>query len=153
MQFPILPLKETLMTAGKKEKSTDNSIAGISLTETGIKVGKALARSSFKVEDTGRRVRKVAGDIVGTVSLTKETPPRKGPFLPRADMTVAASLGFVAGDIYLYLQGMGATPADKLVRKITRDGNTQAMVYAAIGWLAREGKIAFSPDGDTLFLP
>jgi hypothetical protein len=141
------------MAAEKKEKPTETSPAGISLTETGIKVGKALARSSHKVEDTRRRVRKVAGNIVDTVTPKKETPPKKGLFKPPADMPVADRLGFIAGDIYQYLLRMGTTPADTLVQKMMQDGNNQAMVFAAIGWLAREGKIAFSSDGDSLFLP
>jgi hypothetical protein len=137
------------MTARKKDSSTNTSSEDNSFTETTIKVGKALARSSFKVEDTSRRARKVAEDIVKTVS-GRKSPSKPGPFQPAAGMTVEGQLGFVAGDIYQYLEERGSTPIQAVVKTMVQHGSTEAMAHAALGWLAREGKIAFSPDGATL---
>jgi hypothetical protein len=140
------------MTGPEEKNQVDLADTRGSLQETGMKVGRALARSSFKVEGTGRRVRKAAGELVGTVARKKPASKGKSLFQPPAELTVEARLGFIAGDVYQFLQGAGPTSTEKLAKKLMQEGNTQAMVCAAIGWLAREGKITFSPDGGTLFL-
>lgn len=149
--------------AAKKNKSA--------LNEAGKKVGKALARSSHTVEETGQKMKKAGEKLVkdaakraektvksaiGKVKkevneLThKKTPcaaPGKEPlFMPGKGMTVEGQIGFLAGDIFEYLTQNGPTPVAKIASVMKNRGNLP-LLGAALGWLAREAKIAFSKDG------
>jgi vacuolar-type H+-ATPase subunit H len=141
------------------------------LTEAGKKVGKALARSSHTVEETGHKMKKAAekmvkkaakkaektvesaiGKVKKEVSeLThKKAPcaaPEKSPlFKPEKGMTVEGQIGFLAGDIFEYLSENGPTPLAKIASVMKNRGSI-ALLGAALGWLAREAKISFSKDG------
>lgn len=141
------------------------------LTEAGKKVGKALARSSHTVEKTGQKMKKAGEKLVKDATkkaektvqsaigkvrkevseLThKKTPcatPEKSPlFKPGKGMTVEGQIGFLAGDILEYLTQNGQTPVAKIAG-VMKDRGSLPLLGAALGWLAREAKIAFSKDG------
>lgn len=147
------------MTSAKKNK----------LTETSEKVGKALARSTFKAESAGKRAQKKVEDLVGRVSKraheamdavgkltgaeTKETTPTSpSPFKAGPGLTITEQFGFIAGDIHTYLDKNGMVPTSRLINAIMQRKNSRANVLAAVGWLAREGKLNFSSDGEMVSL-
>lgn len=121
------------------KKSSDNPMA-----ETGIRVGKALARSTFKAEEAKRKAQQTAHKIITTATKKKA---KESPLKSKSGLPVEAQLGFVAGDVYDYLAKNGTTPVDKLVNAMKLRKNSAAIVYGAIGWLAREDRLAFSSEG------
>ncbi|MDG4474783.1 winged helix-turn-helix domain-containing protein [Thiovibrio frasassiensis] len=141
------------------------------LTEAGKKVGKALARSGHTVEETGQKMKKAAqkivkkatkkaektvGSAIGTIKKeVQELTHKKGAcatagktplFKPGKGMTVEGQIGFLAGDIFLYLSENGPTPVTKIT-SVMKDRGSLSLLGAALGWLAREAKISFSKDG------
>ena len=133
------------------------------MTETGIKVGKALARTSVKAEKSTRKVKQMAEDLLDSVTgikiavpKTNQTPPPPRPYplplSPVAGLSVEGHLGFLAGDLYQILEADGETTTKKLVSTLKKRSHSEAMIYAAIGWLAREGRVTFTPDGKSLML-
>ena len=157
----ILQKEESM--AAKKDESA--------LNEAGRKVGKALARSSHTVEKTGHKMKKAAEKIVKNAAKKAEktvesaigkvkkevtdlshkkltcTMQEKGPlFKPGKGMTVEGQIGFLAGDIFMYLSENGPTPVEKITSAMKNRG-TLPLIGAAFGWLAREAKITFSKDG------
>lgn len=50
------------------------------------------------------------------------------------------SIGAVAGEVWTYLNSHGAVTLSKLAREIEAPRD---LVMQGVGWLAREGKIAF----------
>jgi cytoskeletal protein RodZ len=157
--------------ASKKSKKTD-----ISLKTASVEVGKALARSTHTVEETGRKAKKAAEEFVKTASKKAETTvettlkkvkaavkkpltsaakskaPLACPLTPGKGMDVQGHIGFLAGEIFHYLDEKGTTPVDKLLKVMKSGANSEALVYSALGWLARECKISFSPDGSIVSL-
>ncbi len=138
------------------------------LTQTTEKVGKALARSSFKAESASKAAKKKVENIVGRVTqrtqhtidkVAKLKPPAKQSkvtskplFKTNGSLTAQEQIGLTAGDIYLYLQANGEVAATKVVNAMKRRKNSQAIAHAALGWLARENKLVFSQDGASLRL-
>ena len=137
------------------------------LNDAGRKVGKALARSGHTVEKTGQKMKKAAEKMVkdaektvesaiGTIKkevseLTHKKPagaaPDKAPlFKPGKGMTVEGQIGFLAGDIFEYLNENGPATVEKIACAMKNRGSS-ALLGAALGWLAREAKISFSKDG------
>jgi hypothetical protein len=157
--------------ATQKNKST--------LTETGKKVGKALARSSHTMEETGQKMKATAEKLVKKATGKSEkagktmesaldtvkkevsqlgrkkvsgTAAAGAPlFKPSADMSVEGQIGFLAGDIFAYLSKNGPTPVAEITSAMKNRGSLP-LLGAALGWLAREAKIAFSQDGLTVSL-
>ncbi len=148
-----------------KKKATQgaNSEKDI-ITETSIKVGKALARTSVQAEKSTRKVKKMAEELLESVgekvSRKKNTAAAKKnasssreiALAPASGLSVEGHLGFLAGDLYQSLKAKGDTPASELVNALKKRGHTEAMIYAAMGWLAREGQVTFTPDGKNLTL-
>ncbi|MBU0681136.1 MAG: winged helix-turn-helix domain-containing protein [Proteobacteria bacterium] len=147
------------MTSVKKNK----------LTETTEKVGKALARSTFKAESAGKLAQKKVEDLVGKVSkraheamdaVTKLKGSEKKdqekhvspPFKANKGLTIPDQFGFIAGNIHDYLDKNGMVPTNRLINAIMQKKNSKANVLAAIGWLARENKLQFSKDGEMISL-
>ena len=149
--------------AAQKDKSA--------LTEAGKKVGKALARSSHTMEETGHKMKKAAEKMVKKAAKKAEktvesaigkvkkevselthkktscAPPEKSPlFKPGKGVTVEGQIGFLAGDIFEYLTQNGPTPVAKIA-SVMKNRGSAALLGAALGWLAREAKISFSKDG------
>jgi hypothetical protein len=133
----------------KKEKITESS-AENRLIHTGQEVGKAIARSTFQAEQTGKKIKKKVEETVSRLSSGKsknETKTGKSPFTDREDIVLIDKMGFVAGEIFEHLSQNGEMATGKLIKTIMSRKNSNAIVLCAIGWLAREGKIDLSPDG------
>lgn len=134
------------------------------MTETSIKVGKAIARTSAKAEANTKKVKKMAEELLDTVSTKAGRPKNAGqkstakrkkselPLSPAPGLSVEGHLGFLAGDIYHHLQAEGQTPVSTLLTTLKKRQHSEAMIYAAMGWLAREGQVTFTPDGRDLIL-
>lgn len=130
------------------------------LTDAGVRIGKALARSSVKVEQTGRKAQQAAKRLVeATMGKGKKSAaPRRAkstaesPLKPNSAMTVEALIGFLAGDIYNYLAEKKEVVTADLFRAMKHRNNSQAYICAALGWLAREYKIRFLDDGEKIAL-
>lgn len=120
------------------------------LTKASREMGKALARSSFQAEQTGKKIKKKVEETVSRVA--GKAKKNKSPFTEKGGIAVTETIGFVAGEIFEHLCQKGEMPTEQLVHAIMHRQKSNAMVYCAIGWLAREGKIAFSPDGSTISL-
>ncbi len=144
------------MATTPRPRTTKNT-----LTDAGIRVGKALARSSAKIEQTGRKARRVAKQLVESTvgKKTKQPAPAIRPkgeaeslLKPNSAMTVEALIGFLAGDIYNYLAETKQVTTADLFRAMKRRDNNTAYICAALGWLAREYKIHFLDDGETIAL-
>ncbi|MDH3393350.1 MAG: winged helix-turn-helix domain-containing protein [Desulfobulbaceae bacterium] len=147
-----------MKTKTKKDSRENTASKQTTFTETGIKVGKALARTSAKAERSTRKVKKMAEELLDSVTgkkaaKAKSTPkPQALTLSPAAGLSVEESLGFLAGDLYQLLKSNGKTTSKKIIGTLKKGGHSEAMIYAAIGWLAREGKITFTPKGDKLVL-
>lgn len=58
-------------------------------------------------------------------------------------------IGEVAGEVYRTLESKGQLSATKLKKEV---GESEFLVNAAIGWLAREDKIKFDKKGNSLLI-
>jgi len=130
-------------------------------------IGKVLARSQIKLEKTRRQAVKKAGEMVDKVTQSAEqalertaskiqrtennsSGTRKGSstrFSGRGKKSVVDSIGLLAGEVLTYLEENEEIGLSKLVNVMKNRGNSEAMAFGAIGWLAREGKVAISRDG------
>ncbi|MDH4321820.1 MAG: winged helix-turn-helix domain-containing protein [Desulfobulbaceae bacterium] len=150
------PTKKKTQPSTKPEKDI--------ITETSIKVGKALARTSIQAEKSTNKVKKMAEELLESVgekvsrtknavaAKKKTAPAREIALAPASGLSVEGHLGFLAGDLYQTLKAKGDTAASELVNALRKRGHTEAMIYAAMGWLAREGQVTFTPDGKNLTL-
>jgi len=131
------------------------------ITETSIKVGKALARTTVKAESSTKKVKKMAEDLIDAVSAKaagvkksaaapRKAPQSRLPLAPASGLSVEGHLGFLAGDIYRHLEAEGQTEVNTLLQVLKTRQHSEAMIYAAMGWLAREGRVTFTPDGSSL---
>jgi len=144
------------MTTSKRPQTADDP-----LTTASVRVGKALARSSVKIGKGSRKARQVAQRLIettvanskkGTATIPKPRGNAEPPLKPNSAMTVEALIGFLAGDIYSYLAGKKQLATADLFKAMKRRDNTTAYICAALGWLAREYKIRFLDDGETIAL-
>ncbi|HIJ90234.1 MAG: winged helix-turn-helix domain-containing protein [Desulfobulbaceae bacterium] len=158
--------KSVLTEAGKKVgKALARS--GHTAEKTGNKMKKAAEKIVKEAEKTVESaIGKVKAELSGLPAQTKLMPfgykkevselthkkttcatPEKGPlFKPSKSMTVEGQIGFLAGDIFMYLSENGPTPVAKITSVMENRGSL-ALLGAALGWLAREAKISFSKDG------
>ncbi len=131
-----------------KKETTNELTADDKLIHTGQEVGKAIARSTFQAEQTGKKIKKKMEETVARLTPSKKVPkPPKSPFSDSGELALIDKIGFVAGEIFEYLNSNGETATEKLIRAIMSRKNSNAMALCAIGWLAREGKITLSPNG------
>lgn len=56
-------------------------------------------------------------------------------------------LGLTAGDVYRKLETKGHMSISRLKKEV---GQSDAMVTMAVGWLAREGKVNFSKERNSM---
>jgi hypothetical protein len=64
-----------------------------------------------------------------------------------ADVLGHEQIGFVAGDVWLYLTDNGQTSLATLKKEVN---TTPELLCAAVGWLAREDKLDFEINGKTV---
>ena len=109
---------------------------------------KIVKEAEKSVESAIGKVKKEVNEL--THKKTACAAPGKDPlFNPGKGMTVEGQIGFLAGDILEYLSENGPTPVAKIFTAMKSRGSL-ALLGAALGWLAREAKIAFSKDGTTV---
>jgi uncharacterized protein with PhoU and TrkA domain len=155
------------MTDKKKSDKIDEN-----MKKAASSIGKALARSQVKLEKTRRQAIKKAGEMVDKVTISAEqaldrtvkkthkteddiSGTRKGSssrFSGRGKKSVIDSIGLLAGEVLAYLEENEEIGLSKLVNVMKNRGNSEAMAFGAVGWLAREGKIAISKDGKKISL-
>jgi len=148
--------------ATRKTAKQDQDI----LTETGVKIGKALAKTAHKAEVIKRKakqttkkiieetVTKAGEKVAGFRRQKREEVPRSAQsgLHPKARESVEAALAAIAEEIRHYLVEHGPVPTVKILNVMKRRGNTTALVHAALGWSARECRIRFSEDGENVSL-
>lgn len=138
----------------KKETKGDAS-ADDKLIHAGQEVGRAIARSTFQAEQTGKKIKKKVEDTVSRLTSSKSSKgakAAKSPFADKGAIALGDKIGFVAGEIFEHLSQHGEMATEKLVSAIKGRKNSTAIVFCAIGWLAREGKINLSEDGALIAL-
>jgi hypothetical protein len=60
-----------------------------------------------------------------------------------------SAIGDAAGALWRHLEAKGSTPAQRAMRQLKLKSG---VFYAAVGWLAREGKLTFEDDGNQVRL-
>jgi hypothetical protein len=137
------------MNDEKNESSAEKK-----LIQAGQEVGKAIARSTFKAEKTGKKIKKKVDETVSRLSSGKKEAGKKikSPFTDKGEFAVGDKIGFVAGEIYEHLSQHGEMETEKLISEIMKRKNSNPIIFCAMGWLAREGKINLSPDGALIAL-
>lgn len=155
-----MPAKKTQKTGNGKKK---NDL----MTKTSVRIGKALARSTFKAEEAGRKAKKTAREIIdrassktaeGIKTAVKSVKPTEKPnnsagFLRgQKGISIEKNLDVLGKEISAYLEEDGKTKTDKLVNVMMRRGNNKVATYAAIGRLAQKNKIIFSANGASVSL-
>jgi len=139
----------------EKKETKKDAAAENKLIHASQEVGKAIARSTFQAEKTGKKIKKKVEETVsrlGNSKGKKETQKIKSPFNDKGEFALVDNMGFVAGEIFEHLSQHGEMATEKLVKAIMGRKNSNAMVLCAMGWLAREGKINLSADGALISL-
>ncbi|MFA7383745.1 MAG: winged helix-turn-helix domain-containing protein [Desulfurivibrionaceae bacterium] len=122
--------------AKKAEKTVESAIGTIKAELSSLSAQTKLIPSGCKKEVSELTHKKPAGAAETKAPLFK---PGKG-------MTVEGQIGFLAGDIFEYLCENGTTPVMEIAGVMKKQGS-MPLFGAALGWLAREAKISFSPCG------
>lgn len=155
------------MTTSKKSRKLEKG-----LKKAATNIGKTLARSQVKIEKTGRKAVKSAGKLVAdithsaeevlaqTASKLRQAEERlsgdkeKGAsrFKGVGQKSVAEAIGMLAGEIRICMEEHEELGASKLLSLMKGRGHSDAMVFAAMGWLVREKKIVISRDGKKISL-
>ena len=89
---------------------------------------------------------------LGSSKNKKAAKAVKSPFNDQGEFALVDRMGFVAGQIFEHLSQNGEMATEELVKAIMASKNSNPMVFCAIGWLAREGKINCSADGALISL-
>ncbi|MEN8134700.1 MAG: winged helix-turn-helix domain-containing protein [Thermodesulfobacteriota bacterium] len=141
-----------------------------SLKKAGSALGKLFARSQKKLEEGGRQAVKTASELVDTATKTAEktvestvekiheatatgeaTKKAAPPALKSIkSKPIADSVRLLADDISAYLTDNGKTTVADLVAAMEKQRRNQGMIFAAMGWLAGEGKVKVTKDGKNI---
>jgi hypothetical protein len=155
------------MTTKKKGRKLEDG-----LKKAATSIGKTLARSQVKIEKTGRKAVKKAEKLVeGITHSAEEVLAKTAGKLKQAEerlsveqergatrfkgvgqKSVAEAIGILAGEIRNCMEEHEEIGASKLLSLMKARGNSDAMVFAAMGWLVRDKKIAISEDGKKVSL-
>jgi len=66
--------------------------------------------------------------------------------------SIIESVGLLAEEIRIYMEENEEIGVSKLLGILKNQGNSEAMIFAAMGWLIRDSKITISPDGKKISL-
>jgi hypothetical protein len=115
----------------------------------------AKKKSAAPAKETKPAAPKAPKATAPKASAPKATAAKKSP--PKADSNGDAStatdvlgheqIGFVAGDVWLYLSDNGQSSLATLKKEVN---TTPELLCAAVGWLAREDKLDFEVTGKTV---
>ncbi len=140
------------------------------LKKAGSALGRFFARSQKKLEESGRQAVKTASELVDTATRTAEktvestveriheatateaeTKKSAPPVLKSIkNKSIADSVRLLADDISAYLNENGKTAVEELVAAMEKQRRNQGMIFAAMGWLAGEGKVKVTKDGKNI---
>lgn len=155
------------MATSKKGRKLEDG-----LKKAATSIGKTLARSQDKIEKTGRRAVKSAEKLVEGITHSAEevlaqtagklrragkrrgTNQEKGPtrFKGVGQKSVAEAIGILAGEIKVCMEEHEEIGASRLLSLMKGRGHSDAMVFAAMGWLVKDKKIVISEDGKKVSL-
>lgn len=154
------------MTISKKGRKLEKGLKKAATT-----IGKTLARTQVKIEKTGRRVLKKAEKLVdGITHSAEEVLAQTAGKLRQAEeslsgvekgatrfkgvgrKSVAEAIGVLAGEIRVCMEEHEEIGASRLLSLMKGRGHSDAMVFAAMGWLIRDKKIVISEDGKKVSL-
>ena len=155
------------MATSKKGRKLEDG-----LKKAATSIGKTLARSQDKIEKTGRRAVKNAEKLVEGITHSAEevlaqtagklrragkrrgTNQEKGStrFKGVGQKSVAEAIGILAGEIKVCMEEQEEIGASRLLSLMKGRGHSDAMVFAAMGWLVKEKKIVISEDGKKVSL-
>lgn len=155
------------MTTSKKGRKLEKNLKKAAST-----IGKTLARTQVKIEKTGRRAVKGAEKLVeGITHSAEEVLAQTAGKLRKAEerlsgdkergasrfkgvgrKSVAEAIAILAGEIRICMEEHEELGASKLLSLMKGRGHSDAMVFAAMGWLVRDKKIVISEDGKKISL-
>lgn len=155
------------MTISKKGRKLEKGLKKAATT-----IGKTLARTQVKIEKTGRRALKKAEKLVDSVTHSaEEVLAQTAGKLRQAEesisgdlgkgatrfkgvgrKSVAEAIGVLAGEIRVCMEEHEEIGASRLLSLMKGRGHSDAMVFAAMGWLVRDKKIVISEDGKKVSL-
>lgn len=69
--------------------------------------------------------------------------------LTKTEVTMEKKIGETAGRIWKLLQDKGKVSVAQLPKALD---DRDVIVYQALGWLAREGKVAYQSEGNRTFI-
>lgn len=148
-------------------KDSNNDTTSTFMKDTGMKIGKAIARSRHRAEEVIKIARNVSDELKGTfpeaaekiiesarkaVSQKKPAPGIKvrSAFRTDGETPIEEGLTRLADEIAGYLKENGETTVEKITNVMMRRKNSMAMVYGAIGALVQAGKIGFDATGESI---
>jgi vacuolar-type H+-ATPase subunit H len=124
--------------AKKAEKTVQSALGKVKAELSSLPAQTKLMPFGYKKE---------VSELTHKNKKTPCTAPEKSLlFKPGKGVTVEGQIGFLAGDILEYLCENGTTQVTELAGVMKKRGGLP-LLGAALGWLAREAKISFSPCG------
>lgn len=138
-----------------------------SMKKTTTSTSKTLATPQVKVDKTkrqagGKGAKKLVHKMSHSVeSMLIEQAEKKVPngkehganrFRATDKKTVVESIGLLAEEIRIYMEENEEIGVSKMLGVMKGRENSEAMTFAAMGWLIRDGKIVISPDGKKVSL-
>lgn len=142
------------------------------LKQAAASIGKSMASSQVKIEKTRKQAMKGAGKLVSKLAHSAEDileqTSRKikeveekisgggesgsNRFRSTGKKTIAESIGLMAEETRLYVEEHEEIGVARVLNIMKSRGHSEAMVFAAIGWLMRDQKISISSDGKKISL-
>lgn len=155
------------MTTSKKGQKIKKG-----LKKAATSIGKTLAHTQTKIGKTGKRAAKSAEKLVeGLTHTAEEILAKTGNKLKQAEevlsgdqervssrfkgvgqKSVAEAISILAGELRTCMEEHEEIGASKLLSLMKGRGYSDAMVFAAMGWLLRDKKIVISGDGKKVSL-
>ena len=152
------------MSAKKGLQDFDESVK-----KAGAAIGQLLGRFQNNLDKTGKQAIKTAKELVETASKTAEktvgstveriheatagdaAKKSAAPAIKSVkNKPIRESVRLLAGEITDYLKENGKTAVVDLVAAMEKQRRNPGMIFAAIGWLAGEGKVQITKDGKNI---
>lgn len=139
------------------EENMKKSATSISkpLTTPQAKVDKTKRSANKTTKKLGQKVtNSVKNMLVEPTGIKSPAGKEHGAnrFRSTDKKTVVESVGALAEEIRIYMEENEEIGVSKLLGVMKGRENSEAMTFAAMGWLIRDGKIIISPDGKKVSL-
>jgi len=147
-----------------KKKSQTNEV---NMKKTATSIGKNPSTPKSKIDKSKRQpavkvakkmVNKMAHSVANMLVEEGGAKPKTGKeagvnrFRATEDKTVVESVGLLAEEIRIYMEENEEIGVSKLLGVMKGRENSEAMTFASMGWLIRDGKITISSDGKKVSL-